>query len=62
MKIDFSIPTTTAYEVLESMVGIDEFDNEQSRRNIGRTLKILLTAVLLTWEISFDPSLGSKIH
>lgn len=28
------------------------------RRDIARSIKVMLTAVLLTWDLSFDPQLG----
>lgn len=60
--IDFTIPHRTAYEFLDSTVIQDELHNEQTRRDVAISIKIMLTAVLITSEISFDPAIGESIH
>lgn len=62
VAIDFHIPATTAYEQLDATVEGEELSDCELRRRLTRTLKILMTALAITWDLSFDPSLGYKIH
>lgn len=56
------VPNTTAYQMLDSSILSQELENEEERRSVAASIKIILIAVRISSELSLNPFLGLQIH